>query len=324
MNVCLVDLKNLLKGKKFRYIAIAIVAICVCRGLAYRYIWQFGSFLYGALYMFLLFVGISLIVLPMYILNKVYGEAKEQEEEQKSGSDGAAKGCLFSVAVVIGLVVAVLLLIIGFPVLADLFYFTEERVGLEQFVINIRFGYVYYFATLFLLLLLYWMKSKNGLFYVYDDTKRAFLCNLPRKVKIVTGTIAVLLWILSAVVCLTNYDAVGENTFIRQHFVSRTCYQYKDVDYSMLYCKLDGTLGYQITFEDGKHIVYYGDMAAEQLDAQKYPEGADDFVIEIAGRLAKEKVPLKIENEKKLYKRLHYDYWDTVAKKIIRISRVES
>lgn len=46
-----------------------ILMICIIRGLSAKFLWQ-ESFLYGFLYPFVIFFGISVIVLPLYILSK--------------------------------------------------------------------------------------------------------------------------------------------------------------------------------------------------------------------------------------------------------------
>ena len=136
----------------------------------------------------------------------------------------------------------------------------------------------------------------------------------------ITATVAVAVYLICTVFCFSNYDIIGEGTFVRNYLVGERSYHYEDVDNYQLYVKIDGTLGYKIVFTDGKSMDIYGTINNEVLDSAKYPEGADDFAVFLSERFAQHNVPLKTIDEQKLYKRLRYDYWDEIAKKIMHVS----
>lgn len=51
-------------------VAIAVLIICILRGLAKQFIWKDGSFFEGFFYPFMLFFGVSLIIAPIYLLGR--------------------------------------------------------------------------------------------------------------------------------------------------------------------------------------------------------------------------------------------------------------
>jgi len=63
------NLEKIKNKHSIKTFIIILFIICVLRGLSYHYLWKSGSFWMGFFYPFIVFAGVTLLVLPIFLLN---------------------------------------------------------------------------------------------------------------------------------------------------------------------------------------------------------------------------------------------------------------
>ncbi len=233
-----------------------------------------------------------------------------------------AKGCFGNLIFLGGVIVLVLLLIFGVPVFVDYLHMKqmEKRIN---YVCNSPVAIVYVIMALHVMITLYWLFSKQGLFPDRMHREQGLVCRLPKKIRVVVALVTMALYLGTIGLYAACYDQIDDNGLGRYRLWRQTRYAYTDVACYQLYAKLDGTLGIQFRMKDGSKFEYYGNISSYDIDESQYPNEEDDYVVELAKNLTALGVPCKVANEKRLYKGLTYDYWDDVAEKILAVSNVQ-
>lgn len=321
-NVFFVNMRDIVAGKKW-ILAVGIVAgICLVRGLFYHYLWHFGGVVEGALYPFVIFAIISAIILPLYLLNKRFGSTESQEEEENKKAESTEMGCIGNLLLFVGVIAIVLLMVLGVPILVDCLQ-TNHMDETINYVRNNPLAVVYVIMALYVFVTMYWLISKQGVFSNRLQGEHGLVCRLPKKIRVLVAFVTLLLYLGTICLYAVCYDQIDNNGFGRYRFLKEIRYEYADVEYYQLYAKFDGTLGIYFRMKDGSKFEYYGGFTSYNIDETQYPNEEDDYVIEVARKLASSGVQCRVVNEKKLYKGLTYDYWDEVAEKIIAVSNVQ-
>lgn len=318
-NVFFVNMRKIVAGKKW-LLAVAIVGvICLIRGLFYHYLWNFGSVIEGALYPFAIFGMVSAIILPLYLMNKRFGSVESKEEEDNKKAESTEMGCIGNLLLFVGIIALVLLVMIGVPMLVD-YLQVNDRNDTMNYVRNNVFAIVYIIMALYVIVTMYWLISKQGLTANRSNGEKGFVCRLPKKIRVLVAFVTLFLYFGTIWIYAVCYDQIDDNGFGRYRFSMQTRYEYADVEYYQLYAQHDGTLGMYFHMKDGSKFKYYGSLMSYDIDETQYANEEDDYVIEVARKLAESGVQCRVLDEKKLYKRLTYDYWDEVAEKIIAVS----
>jgi hypothetical protein len=173
----------------------------------------------------------------------------------------------------------------------------------------------YVIVAIFVFITLYWLISKNGLLS-YPD-KNGLVCDLPKKLRIFVGVVAVVFYLLISWLYATCYNQIDDTGFEKRRVFVTAHYEYEDVEYYQLYAQSDGTLGLAFYLNDGSKIEYYTSAVSSNVD------DTEVYAIELAQKLNSLGIKCKIKNEEKLYKRLSYDYWKETAVQIIAVSDVQ-
>jgi hypothetical protein len=314
--VFLTDLKGFFAGKKYVTAVIIVAFLCLIRGLAYHYLWKMGSILEGAIYPFIIFAIISILVLPLYILNKKFSEKDVENRIENETVITDTKGCLGAILNLIFAVVGALFCVLFVPLMVEKFYLNRINAGM-QYVSSSPIVIPYVIVALFLFITLYWLISKQGLFTNrIKGEKTGLVCHLPKKLRILVAVVVLVCYLLTSWLYTTCYNQIDDTGFQKRRIFVTTHYQYEDVEYYQLYAKFDGTLGLFFYLKDGSKVEYYTSAVSSNID------DTENYAIKLAQKLNTLGIKCKISDEKKLYKQLSYDYWKEVAKQIISVSDV--
>lgn len=315
-----VNLRKLTAGKKFIVAVLFVASFCLVRGLAYHYIWKLGSIVEGAIYPFVIFAMASLLILPLYVLNKVFGR-EEEDDVRTQTKDITAKGCLGTLLSILLVLVSLFLLILGVPCMVEELYLNRINEGLN-YVSSSPVYMIFFIMTLYFFVTICWLISKKGVSGNRFQNEKGLVCHLPKKLRVVVAVAALILYLAAIWLYTVCYNQIDDNGFHKYRVFTTTHYRYEDVEYYQVYAQSDGTLGVYFRMKDGSKIEYYRGLMSYNIDETRYPDGSDDYVIEIVKRLKAVGVECRVPNEEKLYKKLTYDYWDEVAKKILEIAGV--
>jgi DNA-binding transcriptional MerR regulator len=310
------DLKELLTGKKYVRVVLIVAVICMIRGLAYHYLWKAGSILAGAVYPFVIFVIASILVLLLYVLNKIFSDAENTRENETVPTD-AKSGFAVTLLTIIFAVAGILFWVIFVPFLLQYFYFDRINAGV-QYVSTSPMAIPYVIAALFLCITLFWLILKKGLFANRVNGEKGLVCHLPKKLRIRVALAAFGIYFLISFLYATCYNQIDDTGFKKRRIFVTTHYRFEDVEYYQLYAQSDGTLGLFFRLQDGSKMEYYASVVSSNVD------DSEDYAVALAQKLTALGVKCKIDDEEKLYKRLSYDYWKETVEKLIAVSDVEN
>ena len=302
------DLDTSVKKRGWMITLLIILGICVIRGLAYKFIWKFGNFWYGFSYPFVMFMIISCITLPMYILNKNYSDKEIFEEEQK-------KIQLSGLWKVIILTLYLIMVLIGIPIFWEKIIYNNVMERGTNYIITGSPFVLYLIVALYLFSLFIWLYSKQGLF-----GKEGFKSHIPGRVKKKVLAVSVCIFIITVVVYGTWNNCITEKGVTKRHFFWTKTYSFEYVSYYTLSAKFDGTLNYTIIMKDGTPISLLGDSSFSNLQKNEYPNGQDDFVLQLTKQFASKGIPIKVSSWEKLHKNLTIDHWDKYVEEIQAIA----
>lgn len=305
------DIKGIEK-KHGIFITIGIVIlICVLRGLAKEFLWS-GSFIDGFTYPFVLFAFISLITLPIYLLNRKYkceDSTEDAEKPKKSPIETAIK--VVAAILYIPIVIFIVPSIIG-DIVA---YFCVDKGGI--YIISQGFYFIYFIATMYLLFMMIFLFSKNGI----HIGEYALKARIPKKAKGKVVIFSSLVFVVAILIYSTWFNCFTEEEIRIQRFVYSKEYSWADVDHYTIKANADGTLKYCIVMNDGKELeILGGDVSVDNLPEEQYPDSTDDFCRQLTKKFAEQGIELKVENWDKLFDKLTYEYWIEYAEEIKNIS----
>ncbi|WP_099468738.1 MerR family transcriptional regulator [Konateibacter massiliensis] len=311
------DLDGSVKKRGWLIALLIILGICVIRGLAYQFVWKWGSFWYGFAYPFVLFLVISSITSPMYILNYIYNEKELIEEPPKVKKRKIPLSGLWKL---LGLIMYFILLLIGIPIFWEKIIYNNVMGAETNYIITGSPFILYIIVALYLFCLTIWLYSSHGLFGNAVTKEKGFQPHLPERVKKKVMAVSVAIFIITVIVYGTWYDCITEEGITKRHFFWTKSYSWEDVGYYMLSANFDGTLQYTIIMKDGTPISLMGGISSSNLDKKEYPEGEDDFILQLTEQFAKQGILIKVNSWEKLHKKLSYDYWDEYVDEIRAIA----
>ncbi|MFA9378720.1 MAG: MerR family transcriptional regulator [Lachnotalea sp.] len=317
-NVFFYDMESSVKKRGWIIAIVIILGICIMRGLAYQYVWKWGRFWYGFSYPFVLFIVISGITLPIYILNYIYNKNEILEEEPLKVKK--SKVSLLGLWKVIGMILYFIMLLLGIPIFWDRIIFMNIMGKEKNYIITGSPFILYIIVALYLFCLTIWLYSKNGLFGNVFAKEKGFKSYLPKRVKKKVLVVSVCIYIIMIIVYGTWYNCITEEGITKRHFFWTKSYSWEDVSYYILSARFDGTLQYTIIMNDKTPISLMGDSSSSNLNENEYPEGEDDFILHLTKQFVAQDIPIKVNSWEKLHEKLSYEYWDEYAEEIRTIA----
>ncbi len=312
-NIFLYDLEGSIKKRGWIIALLIIIGICVIRGLAVQFIWKSGSFWYGFSYPFVLFMTISGITLPMYILNSKYAEKDVPKEPSKTIT---RKIPLLGLWKVLGGILYFIILLFGIPIFWESIIYDYLMYRGINYIITGSPYILYAIVALYLFVLPIWLYSKNGILRNLWMSEMGFKSHLPKHLKKKVLAVSVCIFIVMAVVYGTWHNCITEEGITQRHFWGTKSYTWEDIDYYTLSARYDGTLQYTIIMNDGTPISIMGDSSSSNINKNEYPEGENEFILHLTKRLAEQGIPISVKSWEKLHNKLSYDYWDEYIEKI--------
>jgi len=308
-NIFFVDFKGLTVGKKYVISLFIVALICLMRGLAYHFIWKLGSVTEGAIYPFGIFFIISVMVLPLYVLNKKFSSEKVENEGVTTDSKGYLGVGFVFVLMLIGVFFFV-------PVLVEEFYLNRINADIHYVSASLM-SVPYMLVAVYFIITINWLISKNGLFTGSIKSGKGFVCYLPKNIRIIVAVITLVLYFITTVLYATCYDQIDDNGFKKHRVFATTNYTYEDVKYYQLYANSDGTLGLFFRLSDGSKMEYYKDVSSYNVD------DTEEYIIEVIKKLNSLGAKCRVPDKEELYKKLTYDYWDQIAEQILEVAEIE-
>lgn len=308
--------KETLKKQGFKRMLLITLGLCVARGIAVQFIWHEGSFLSGFLYPFIIFAIITVLAFPLYILDKMYGNDKEEETEKlKAPKQKLGVRILISFSKGAGLFLYFVLMLIGFPGLNDIWI--EKLAGIfDNYMASYGIFIIYYFFGVYLFFVLVWLYSKNGVFAEPYENKR-YKAHFPAKIRRRILAVSVTVFLISYGICSTWYDCVSENGVSKRRVFWTKEYTWENAEYFEPGVNADGTLAFDIGLSDGTEVKLYGGvLGVSSLDEAVYPNDESDFIPYLTEKFVEKGIPAKVKDWDKLEKKIQYDYWKDMLKEI--------
>lgn len=308
------DLEGSIKKRGWIIALLIIIGICVIRGLAVQFIWKSGNFWYGFSYPFVLFMIISGISFPLYILNSKYGEKEVPEEPSKTKMRTIP---LLGLWKVLGEILYFIILLFGIPIFWDNIIYDHLMYSGINYIITGSSYILYAIVALYLFVLSIWLYSKNGIFGNVWTRENGFKSHLPKRLKKKVFAVSVCIFMVVVVVYGTWYNCITEQGVTQRHFFWTKSYTWEDINYYTLSANFDGTLQYTIIMNDGTPIsIMGGSSSSSNINKKEYPEGEDDFILFLTKEFVERGIPIKANNWEKLHDKLSYDYWDEYLEEI--------
>ncbi len=306
----LYDLNDCVKHHGWLIAGVILLGICVIRGLAVEFFWKTGSFLYGFTYPFFLFVMITVITFPLFVLNRKYRDYDlSEEEEQKTFH-------IKSGWKIIPGILYILLLLFGIPIAIESLIFDCLLGADTVYVVTSDMYIFYFFAGMYVFAFFIWLYSKHGIFPNYADGE-GIKSHLPRKIRKKAAIGSVVFFLAVIGIYASWYDCFTEHGLRTQRIFWGKEYTWEDVDYYTLSADWGGTLKYTVVMRDGLKA----DCIGGAVSMSDFPDGVgldgeEDFGRYLSRVFSEQGIELKVKDWKKLYQNLKYDYWKEYAEDI--------
>lgn len=309
-SVFFTPLSEVATEKGWRYGILLILGLCILRGIGKSLVFHTGTFIEGFGYPMLLFAIITLITLSLYIIDYRYRDVPLPEPKNKGMRYGIITGILKLAAFLI-------VFIIGIIVCGKI---TELTIEPQYYITDSWLGPVYMIVSFYMLVVLLWMYSDYGVFGDMFNSTQGFRCHLPKKMKKKVLVCSVMVYLVGMLCYSTCYDCFTFDGVSRRILVYNKEYTWSDVDHYTLQKGTDGVLDYVLVMRDGKRFhCLSGDVVSDALPEDRYPDGYEDYCIELTERFVEMGIPLTDTNFEKLYDRLSYDYWKVYLEKLEEI-----
>ncbi|MBR1866764.1 MAG: MerR family transcriptional regulator [Lachnospiraceae bacterium] len=302
----LCDLRDTVNQRDWKITLGVLFGICIVRGLAGQFLWKTGSFLYGFLYPFWLFLHLSAITLPMFVLEHRYKDVHLPEETVHKASSGRHP----MLKVVVFMLVYHFLLLAGIPHLIGKLVDDKLYGSYPAYIITDCPYLIYLVVGLYLCYLILWLYSPYGILYDSLTGQDGWKAHLPAPVKRRVVLYSVFIFGICTASYTFWYSCVTEDGVTTQHFFHVTHYTWDDVDHYTLSANFGGTLKYTVTMEDGTTVTCLGDsLSYTSLPEETYPDDVDDFCRYLTEIFCDRNIALQDTDWERLNKQLTYDYW---------------
>lgn len=314
-NVFFSDMESLFHKKGVWIGFISIFGICLLRGFIGRYVWKTGSFWYGFLYPFILFLTISVLVVPLFVLSKMYKDVEEEEKSPKRSIPGVG------VWKILGGLLLFVMIIFGIPwLIEDLVY--TQIVGVHTNYIITGNPYILYLMVgLYFLVEVVWLYGKHGIFGNLFRGEEGVRAHFPRKVKRKILGVTIVIYLIAIVIYTTWFTFISDNQITMRRFLWTKEYSWEDVKSYRLSAGFDGTLRYTIEMKDGEYIDLMGSVSSSHFEENQYPDGEDDYLLDITEQIHSTGATLEVDDWNRLERNLTYEYWKEYAEKIKDVSK---
>ncbi|MBR1597358.1 MAG: MerR family transcriptional regulator [Lachnospiraceae bacterium] len=305
-SVFLVPLSDIATEKGWKYAILTIIGLCVLRGIGKAFIFHSGSFIEGFGYPLLLFSIMTVITLPLYIMDYRYKDFPLPEPKKVRFRYSLLKTIL--------ILIVFLFVLFGVPVVCENVYtlWFEN----EDYIIDYLLWPVYFIVSFYLFCLLLWMFYDYGLFSNLYTGEYGLRCHLPKNMRRKVLVCSVMVYLLGIGCDLTCYDCFTTDGVERRVLLYDKKYTWNDVDHFTLQNGNDGVLDYVVVMKDGMRCKCIGgDVGSECLSEERYPHGTEDYCIELTEKFVEMGIPLTDTDFDKLHDRL-IEYWSDYLEKI--------
>ena len=287
-----------------------ILLICVLRGIG-RELFGTGSFLGGFLYPFVLFGIVSLITLPLFLLNQKYKNV-ELEEEVKPKTD-SKPGVRAAIEFIMLLLYFFVVLFGGVIWGSDfiIHHFVDNAFFENQaYIMTSKLVVLYFMVALYLLVVSFWMYGQMGIFGSASDKDTGFKAHLPKKVKTKVLAVSIVLYLVALYSCSVCFDCVTQTGVQRRIFFYTKEYTWQDLKTYRISASWDGTLNYTLVMKDGKEVVCLGaGFSGSEMPEDIYPNADEDFCLALTRTFKQMGIAPEHWDYDKVRKKLDYEYW---------------
>ena len=305
-SVFLVPLSDIATKKGWLYAIFTIIGLCVIRGIGKAFIFHSGSFIEGFGYPLLLFSIITVITLPLYIMDYRYKDNPIPEPKKVRIRYSLLKSILI-------LIIFFLILFGGLVVCDKVFTFQFEN---KDYVMNERLWLVYFIVSFYLFVVFLWMFNDYGVFGDMFKGEYGLRCHLPKNKRRKVLICSIIIYFLGVGCYLTCYDCFTADGVERRIILYDKKYTWNDVDHFTLQKGTDGVLDYVVVMKDGmRSKCLGGDVGSDNLSEDRYPNGGEDYCIELTEKFVRMGVPLTDTDFDKLHDKL-IDYWSEYLEKL--------
>lgn len=279
----------------------ALFFVCAGRGLFSEFFLGQG-FVFGFFYPFILFLIISALMFPIFLLSAKYKEVEIKEEAERG-----RRGIGWTLLKCVGMIFLLFFVTLGMLKLLDTFWF-DQKVGKDAlYVITGMPNFLYFFAGMYLWTVILWMYSKRGIFPMMGE--EGIKAHLPEKVKRKVLCFSAAAYLAVVFIYGNWYTCVTEEGALVHHFIREKEYTWEDAAYYTLKADFDGVLKYTVRMKDGISVVCLG-------EAVSMGDFDEELVMILTGKFAEKGIPLIVDDWDKLMKRLKYEYWKDFTKKL--------
>lgn len=298
--------------KGWRFIVLIVLILCVLRGFFRRFLLHIDGFWESFFYPFTIFILVTVVTFPIYVLNEVYGERDMDESADKP--QNKFMRFLRKHIVCKGLLTIISFLLIVFFPLALSNIFIEAMTGIhDNYIIAHKLHMLYFIAALFFAIILYWLSSDFGIFGNWFEDRSGYVCHLPHKIRRRVALVSFGIYMLVYVIFLGCYGCASETGITLSRFYITKEYSWSDVKMVTIKADNDGTLNYYICLNDDRTMDLLGsDVGTSSFNTDKYAYSDEYFVLELTKDFVQRGVFIDV-NWEKLNKKLTYDYWKDYA-----------
>ena len=310
-SVFFLPLSDIATEKGWRYAILTIIGICVLRGVGKRFILHTGSFIEGFGYPLLLFLILTVITLPLYIMDYRYKDVPLPKPKKIRLRYSLLKSILI-------LIVFLFVLFGGLVACDKVCTLQFEN---EDYIMNSWLWPVYFMVSFYLFCVFLWMFSDFGVFGDMFKGEYGLRCHLPKNMrrKVLVGSVIV--YLLGIGCYLTCYDCFTADGVERRILFYDKEYTWNDVDHFTLQKGTDGFLDYVVVMKDGIRCKCLGnDIGSYSLSEDRYPNETEDYCIELTEKFVEMGIPLTDTDFDKLHGRL-MDYWSECLEKLEEVVR---
>ena len=305
-SVFFVPLSNIATEKGWRYAILTIIGLCVLRGIGKRFIFHTGSFIEGFGYPLFLFSIITVITLPLYIMDYRYKDNPLPEPKKVRLRYALLKPVL--------MLIVFLFVLFGGLVVCDMIFRLQP--DNKVYIMSLTLWPVYFIVSIYLLCVFLWMFSDYGVFGDVFKGEYGLKCHLPKNMRRKVLVCSLIVYFLGIGCYLTCYDCFTYDGVERRIILYDKKYTWNDADHFTLKKGTDGVLDYVVVMKDGMVCKCLGsDVFTDNLPEDRYPDGAEDYCIELTEKFVEMGVPLKDTDFDKLNGKL-MDYWSEYLEKL--------
>ena len=308
--VFLVDMENHVKTYGWTIAVLTALGLCLAKGLSRKFFWK-KSFWYGFYYPMLLFVAVTLLVLPVFLLQRKYHKTLPPRTE----AEPLRRRLLYSLHFLI-----VYAGLIAFVIWSKETLIFPALTGSGVYIANIYstfFTLLPFYSILYGWIIHRWIHSSAPLFGI-----KGFALSFSSKEKKRLFAGAVSLYLCASALSLLCFDGFTETGCLHRTPLSEKNYTWEDVDY----CRLDAmppdrdVLSFTLVMKDGTQLDCTGSgVSYSPLPEDRYPNGSTDYILYLARTLHGQGVALIAEDWNALESEL-MEYWANLVRELHAIA----